>query len=303
MKKLSLASIMLIVVVVCVGCSSLSDKQMLEVRSFSKNSEGYVDGPGKVYRIYGDAALECGIVRSAIYTDGNLAKDEVEKSLKARNDIYASAAKMDLALDVLQSYSRLIGALASEKFDKITASEVVSASAELDGMIGSFRGETINCTFGDCAALAVQTVGWMYIKKRQTNTLKLVIAKADPLIEDVTLKIKTLLDLYEEQKIIDSLENDLRSNYAILVKRGGSSWNVDGTGQYASIMGKIGKVRLVCDSCRDATENYRLAHHKLAECIAEDKKLEASIDEFRKLCIVIKRMKELIDRDTIVFKK
>jgi hypothetical protein len=185
---------------------------------------------------------------------------------------------------VLDGYAQLLAALTAEELTSDLQEEAQELGNRIDRGIGAYNdayGKEIKA-FGGIAAAGVRGVGGLYIKRGQTLALKDAVIQADPLIEEMTAAVHSLLNLYlttsDGVGLIRGTEQSVKDHFLANIQGSMAKQPLFAAIHTAETIEFAQNTYQLAESARAAISNLRQAHRELRDNLQKKQTLQGAIE-------------------------
>lgn len=269
------------------GCSVLTPSQVKEAKRFASAAQDFEYIPGSVIKSYAELRSRERIYSSAGFIPGPIALPQIESALKARREYQAQALQAEKALAVLNQYAQLLVVLTSDDFSDDLQEEAENLGNRIDKGVETFNQETGKeiKAFGGVIAAGIRGVGGLYIKRRQTVALQEAVTRADPMIEEMTVAVIGLLDLYipssEGEGFIRETESSLKQVFEANIQGAMAKEPLFVAMNMAETLEFSENTFNLANQTKQSIVNLRRAHLELKNNLKKKKKLKGTIETVR----------------------
>lgn len=283
--------------IICVvSCAVLSDSQLQGVHAFAVTAKNYSNFPSEAVRKgqrlqYNNNVLEAtgSVGEAQITRQLDTAKAQYESSLKL-------ADKMDLSLNLIQTYAALLEQLSSSDYTDELGRSAKELSGDLGDAIGAFNAK-LSTKIPDNVAKGISQIitiiGDRIIKNKQAKAIKKFVPEADTLIQLTSNNLvsaldedlKPLLGFYQEtfkrEFKTSVFDQPARVNYNVL------QFYIKTNADYANL-------ELLRKRCVVSAKKMALAHKQLQANIRTKKTLKELLGETKEFIADVKELYGII---------
>ena len=274
----------LLLLVFLAGCSVLTPSQVKEVKRFAFAAQDFGYIPGSVINSYAELRTRERIYSAAGFIPGPNVLPQIESALKARREYQNQAEQSEKAMAILNQYAQLLAVLTSDDFSEDLQEEAENLGKRIDKGIGTFNqesGKEIKA-FGGVFAGSIRGVGGLYIKRRQTVVLQEAVSKADPMIEEMTIAVNGLLDLYlpgtAGDGFIRETESSLKKIFEANIQGAMAKEPLFVAMQLAETLEFSENTYKLAVQTKQSIANLRHAHQELMSNLQEKRKIKGTIE-------------------------
>lgn len=306
--------ILLIPLLYAQGCAVLTQSQVDAVGDFAMAADNYSDLPGSVIEMHANAMLAENIYSIASLTrdpndpidpnDPHPAPKQISKKVSNYLDFIKKSAEADAALDVIDTYVKLLTKLTSNDFTEKLQEEAASLGTEIDGAVNQYNavtGESLD-SFGAAVTAIVRAGGGIIIQYKQAKALKKAVDSAEPVIEKMSKSVTDLMNSYigvidEDGNPLKGLgqevEEGLVDEYLGLLNSHKSNNSVQDVQNVAQLLLKAKSIKPLAEKTKKAMLTFEAAHTKLYDKLQERQALKGTIEEIKVLYGEIKSAQKL----------
>ena len=211
------------------GCAVLTNSQIAAVHHFAEASKGYGVLPGEAVKACADISERDKVLLATAFrydndtTTVDQLRNVLDSARKTRSDLLKSAAQLDQAVTVLDSYAKTLEMLASRNFTKGLQEDAVALGRDLDGAV-----KTYNSKFsahldppGSIVAFVARGLGGMAVRSAQARLLKNAIQEGDALVADLCREVSDLCNNLLSPRV-DELRKSLDEDVATAARSSGA---------------------------------------------------------------------------------
>lgn len=283
-KKNIYVFIVLVPLLFAQGCAVLTDSQVDVVGDFAKAADKYSDLPGSVVEMHANTMLAENIYFIASLSAPDSISRKLSSSTKVYLDTMKKAREADAALNVIDTYVKLLTKLTSNDFTEQLQEEAGNLGTEIDGAVRQYNtlaGTNID-GFGAAVASVIRAGGGIIIRYKQTKALKKAVDGAEPVIKEISKSVTDLMDSY-----ISSLgplaAKGLVDEYKGLLNSKKSNNSVKDVQNVSQLLLKAKTIKPLAEKTKKAMITFQAAHTKLYDKLKERQTLKGAIAEIKVL--------------------
>ncbi|OFY38480.1 MAG: hypothetical protein A2X18_03130 [Bacteroidetes bacterium GWF2_40_14] len=292
-----IAVITLFTVIFLPGCASLSKSQMGTVASFSNSCDSFAKYPSILFTEMAKIRADRGCFYTASLSDPLLRIKELNSLSKALAADLELAKKMDISLEILVSYQRVLKSLSHTDRYNNTGREFRSLGRNLDSLINRYNlidiSDPLPLGVGKALGRIVGYGAELWVRSVQTKAVREYVVAGDSLVGAVSADIVKILSSKSVGELIDNEAKGLDANYLSYLKSGEGSRNVGGNNfsgrdfsgdrEYLMLLDRVNKLSVIRSSCVSAAKALAKAHGKIATEVVKRKKIKELYPEIEKL--------------------
>jgi len=266
------------------GCAVLTPSQVQEVERFAQATKSYDVLPGAVIEAQAELRKREKIYAAAGFIPGDTSLAQIEDASAARQEYQKRADQAERLLSVLDEYARLLVALTADNFTSDLQDEAQKLGERIDRGIGEYNAayQKEFKDFGGIIAAGVRGAGGLYIKRRQTLALREAVTRADPLMEEMTVAVNGLLDLYlttsDGEGFIRQTEQDIKELFLANVQGSMAKQPLYVAIHTAETLELAENAYRLAEKARAAIGNLRQSHRALKENLQRKQTLTSAIE-------------------------
>jgi hypothetical protein len=301
----------LALVVICTGCSTLTQSQLNEVNCFGQLTCNFSACPGTIV-----GTLNHIHQQSEIYGANSQSNSaEHTKAIKQIKDFIDTTnlytPQIDLSLKIINEYAQGLVLLTSTKHSQLIDTAAIKLGTNLDGLITTYNKVDPNAKLptgiGSSVAAVIALGGDVYTRSKQAEDIKQVVPLGDQIIEKVTGNLlaflgpakgdttntKTLYYLiwHERKSAIIHYQKYLEMNRDEVIKKGDSDASfyivnkrfasITDDQNFLQMLQDIDNTEVLRGQCITAVTGLRKAHAKLLQDIKEKTTLKEYATELQ----------------------
>jgi hypothetical protein len=301
LKTTTLYMVLFFVLLGLSGCSVLTPSQVREAKKFAVAAENYDTLPGAVVEAHGELRKWEQLYVAAGFIPNELALVQIENALKEKKQALGLGKQADVALAVLNNYAQLLVLLTSDGFTADMSDEADDVGKRIDKGLELYNDvfKQDLSGFGGIVGGSIRGVGGIMIKRRQTKALRAALIAADPVIEELSEKVTSLIDQYLPGEngagfILES-ERDLKKRFVSNKQSSIAKSPFFSVVQTADMLEYSREALSLAHQARKAIVSLRGAHRDLMQSLNEKGKLTSAIESVKVLSKEVKAASDLKD--------
>lgn len=299
-KLISCLLVMGFVLFAIQGCAVLTKEQIQAVNEFAKAGEHYTEIPTTVIETHAEIMYLDNIYETASTDLASVESvpDQIDKALKIKNDLLEQADKTKKILNVIDVYISLLKKLTSDVFSEKLAKNTTKLCKELDNAIEGYNDiadsdQTKLNAWGKYIVAGIQGAGGIFIKTKQTKSLKIAVENAEPQLEKISEALTKFMLKYSETLGPYAVEG-LTMTYMTLITNDISRNTVESIKDFTEAREKAKSIKTLSEKSIKVIELFQKAHSKLHENLQKKRSIKGSISEIKSLADEIKGAQKIM---------
>lgn len=272
LKLIANFTLVLVCMLVLVSCATLGKSQMSRIKALALASDSVSSAPSLIFSELADVRLERGLfyVASLDGVDNHLT--ELNSLTDGSMTDQKISGKVDVYVDVLNSYLRSLRSIASETRWQGNGTELRGIGRNVDSLLYEYNrmdwGSPVKTGFARQLGRTTGYISEEIGRRVQYKAVRSVIGTGDSIVSQCCDSLVRILDKDEVEQLIVNEEKGLESNYrsylSAMTRRG--VYPSDASDRnYVALRKKCADIRAVRKSCISALKSLEKAHHKLLE--------------------------------------
>lgn len=284
------------------GCSVLSESQLSSIEALTIKSDSISSAPSAIFKSLNHLRYRRGLFYAASLTAPQNRIDELDALAKANIENEKRAAKADTYVNVLNSYIRAVGSLASDDRSKNIGREIRGIGNNIDSIIISYNILIDDNLPEGIAKLGGKSLGMIaenITKGKQYKFLKEFMMTGDSLVACCCDTLIALLRSESMNSLIENEKSGLENNFKAYLTEMERIGQVPAMGCYSEYL--ILRQKSLCiNDLRNASvralRSFKNAHHKIVEQLDCKQEIDLTEDllELTKLiydiCLAVKKI-------------
>jgi hypothetical protein len=278
------------------GCAVLSDSQVESVHAFAVTAKNYTNFPSEAVRKSQKLQYHNNVLEASALVDSNqvihsldIAKTQYEKGLTFSD-------KMDLSLNLIQSYAALLAQLSSDSYSDDLGRSAKELSGELNGAIDIFNAQLstkIPANVGKGIAQIITIIGNRIIKNKQAKAIQKFVPLGDTLIQLTSNNLVSALN-EELEPLIKTYKATFRSDFNSIIF-GGDKVSYPMLQFYIKTNADFISLELLRQRCLQSAVKMASAHKELQANIMKKKTLDELLGETKAFIADVKELYGIVN--------
>jgi len=201
------------------SCSVLSESQLENINTFARTAKNYSNFPSEAVKKsqqlhYNNDVLEASAIPDSSLVIRSLAKAEAQFQTGV-----AFSKKMDVSLQLIQTYAALLAQLSSDSYTDDLGRNAKELGGNLNNAISLFNAELstkIPSKVGIGLSQVIAIIGDRVIKNKQSKALQKFIPIGDTLIELTRFNLVSALDA-DLKPLIESYKATFQNDFRTII--------------------------------------------------------------------------------------
>ena len=274
------------------SCSVLSESQRENINTFARTAKSYSNFPGEAVKKSQQLHYNNDVLEASAIPDSSLIIRSLDKAEAQFKTGLAFSKKMDVSLQLIQTYAALLAQLSSDSYTDDLGRNAKELAGNLNNAISLFNAELstkIPNKVGIGISQIITIIGDRVIKNKQSKALQKFIPIGDTLIQLTRLNLVSALDA-DLKPLIESYKATFQNDFRTIIFSHSDKIDYNMLQFYIKTNSDYADVELLRKSCIHAAGKMASSHKELKDNIMRKKTLKELLSETKDFVTDVKEL-------------